>query len=147
MSQKPLPSKSERRLRHNHRLARLLQFLELVCGRGRWSPKSLMRELEVSERTIHRLRETLELAGDPSYFSKNENAYRVRPDFRFPHLHLTDDEAIGQASASALSESEALHLPIGSRATSRKLAETGNKQVRSILDDVFRLTQVIDLKI
>ncbi len=145
--EQPRPPESERRLRHNHRLARLLQFLELVSGRGHWNPKSLMRELEVSERTVHRLRETLELAGVPLYFSKDENAYRVRPDFRFPNLHLTDDEAIGQASATALSESEALHLPNGSRAAARKLAETGNDRVRKILDDVTRLTQVLDLKI
>src|SRR5690349_20206092 len=104
---RPRPPESERRLRHNFRLARLLKFLELVSGRGQWNPKTLMAELEVSERTVHRLRETLELAGVPLMFSTEDNAYRVRPDYRFPPLHLTDDEAIGQATASALSESEA----------------------------------------
>jgi predicted DNA-binding transcriptional regulator YafY len=145
--EKARPRESERRLRHNFRLARLLGFLELVSGRGRWNPMSLMEELEVSERTIHRLRETLELAGVPLYFSKDENAYRVRPDYRFPPLHLTDDEAIGQATATALSESKALHLPNGSKPTTRKLADTGNDRVRAILEDVTRLTQVLDLKI
>lgn len=143
----PQPNESERRLRHNFRLGRLLRFLELVSGRGQWNPKSLMRELEVSERTVHRLRETLELAGVPLWFCKDENAYRVRPDYRFPPLHLSDDEALGQASATALSESEAFHLPRNANPTTRKLADTGNERVRSILEDVTRLTQVLDLKI
>jgi predicted DNA-binding transcriptional regulator YafY len=145
--EKARPRESERRLRHNFRLARLLRFLELVSGRGRWNPKTLMRELEVSERTVHRLRETLELAGVPLFFSKDENAYRVRPDYRFPALHLTDDEAIGQANATALSESGALHLPSGSKPTTRKLADAANDRVRAILQDATRLTQVLDLKI
>lgn len=145
--EQPRPPESERRLRHNYRLARLLRFLELVSGRGRWNPKGLMRELEVSERTLHRLRETLELAGVPLYFSKEENAYRVRADYRFPPLHLTDDEAVGQSAATALSGSDALHLPAGSQATTRKLADAGNERVRAVLEDVTRLTQILDLKI
>ena len=143
----PRPPESERRLRHNFRLARLLRFLELVSGRGQWNPKTLMAELEVSERTVHRLRETLELAGVPIMFSKEENSYRVRPDFRFPPLNLTDDEAIGQATATVFTESEALHLPHGAKSTTRKIAHTGNEQVRRILEDVGRLTQILDLKI
>lgn len=142
-----MPTESERRLRHNFRLARLLRFLELVSGRGQWNPKTLMAELEVSERTVHRLRETLELAGVPVTFSKEENSYRVRPDFRFPSLHLTEDEAIGLATATAFSESEALHIPNGAKPTTRKLVSTSNETVRRILEDVTSLTQVLDLKI
>ena len=106
-----------------------------------------MAELEVSERTVHRLRETLELAGVPVTFSKEENSYRVRPDFRFPSLHLTEDEAVGQATATAFSESEALHIPNGAKSTTRKLGGTSNEAVRRILEDVTSLTQVLDLKI
>lgn len=141
------PRESDRRLRHNFRLARLLRFLELVSGRGNWNPRSLMQELEVSERTIHRLRETLELAGVPLYFSHEENAYRVRPDFRFPPLHLTEDEALALGTATALSESESLYLPSGSSAASRKTGEGSNDSIRKILDDVTRFTQILDLKI
>ena len=143
----PRRNESERRLRHNFRLARLLRFLELVSGRGNWNPKTLMRELEVSERTLHRLRETLELAGVPISFSKDENAYRVRPDYRFPPLALTDDEAAGQAAATVFSESDALRLPAGAGTTTRKLADTGSDRVRGILADLTRLVRVLDLKL
>lgn len=144
--EKPEPSDGDRRLRHNFRLARLLRMLQLVLGRGQWNPKNLMAELECSERTVHRMRETLELAGVPLWFSKEENAYRVRPDFRFPILNLTDDEALGQGTASAISGSDALHLGTGATAT-RKLMDTGSEQVQRLLEDAAGLTEVFDLKI
>lgn len=143
----PKPRESERRLRHNFRLARLLRFLELVGGRGRWNPKTLMAELEVSERTVHRLRETLELAGVPITFRKDENAYRLGADYRFPVLHLTDEAAFGQATATAVSESPALKLPTGSKTATRKLAQTGSAPTRRILDEATRLTELLDLKL
>lgn len=144
---KPRPPESERRLRHNVRLARLLRFLELVSGRGQWNPKTLSAELEVSERTVHRLRETLELAGVPIAFQKHENAYRVHGSYHFPQLHLTDGEAFGQAAATALSENEAFKLPRGSAGTTRKLADTGNERVRHILDEASQLLDVLGLKL
>lgn len=141
------PIESERRLRHKVRLGRLLRFLQLVLGRGQWNPGSLMRELEVSERTVHRMREPLELAGVPLWFSRDQNAYQVRPDFRFPTLHLTDDQALGQATATGILEGNALRLPNGAKDTTRKFIDSGNEQIRHILDDATRLTQVLDLKI
>lgn len=145
--EKPVPAEADRRLRHNFRLARLLRMLQLVVGRGQWNPKNLTAELECSERTVHRMRETLELAGVPLWFSKEENAYRVRPDFRFPTLHLTDDEALGQGTAAAVSGSVALHLGAVATPVTRKLVDTGGEQVRRILEDAAKMTEVFDLKI
>ena len=144
---KPRPPESERRLRHNVRLARLLRFLELVSGRGRWNPKTLMAELEVSERTVHRLRETLELAGVPVAYDKAENAYRVHGSYRFPTLNLNEEEAVGQASATALSGSDELKLPQSSVATTRKLIDTGNERLRLVLTDATKLMTVLGLKL
>jgi len=144
---KPRPPESERRLRHNVRLARLLRILELVSGRGQWNPKTLMAELEVSERTIHRLRETLELAGVPIAFDKTENAYRVHGSYRFPTLNLNEDEAYGQASATALGGNDELKLPQSYMATTRKLIDTGSERLRHILTDATKLTTVLGLKL
>lgn len=141
------PSESDRRLRHNYRLARLLRFLNLVMGRGRWNPKSLAAELECSDRTLHRMRETLELAGVPLYFSREENAYKVRSDFAFPTLHLDTDEALGQGTAAAIAGSDALFLGPVADATLRKLVDTAAVPVRRVLEDAARLTEVLDLKI
>lgn len=145
MSQ-PRPPESERRLRHNVRLARLLRFLELVSGRGQWNPKSLMAELEVSERTVHRLRETLELAGGPVAFEKSANAYRVHASYRFPTLNLTEEEAVGQAAATALTGNAELKLPAGSTATTRKLIDSDDR-LRSVLTDATRLMGVLGFKL
>jgi len=144
---KSRPPESERRLRHNVRLARLLRFLELVSGRGQWNPKTLMAELEVSERTVHRLRETLELAGVPIAFDKTENAYRVHGSYRFPTLNLNEDEAYGQALATALGGNNELKLPQTSVATTRKLLDTGNERLRHILTDATKLMTVLGLKL
>lgn len=141
------PTESERRLRHNVRLASLLRFLELVTSGGRWNPKTLAAELEVSERTAHRLRETLQLAGVPISFDKSENAYRVHDGYRFPPLHLSDEEAFGQATATALTENDTLKLPSGSSGTTRKLATTGNERVRAILNTATRMTDVLGLSL
>jgi len=143
----PRPSESERRLRHNVRLSRLLRFLELVSGRGQWNPKTLMTELEVSERTVHRLRETLELAGVPIAYDKTENAYRVHGSYRFPTLNLNAEEAIGQASATALSVNDEFKLPQSSAATTRKLIETGNERLHHILTDATKMMTVLGLKL
>lgn len=144
---KPRPTESERRLRHSVRLARLLRFLELVSGRGRWNPKTLSTELEVSERTVHRLRESLELAGVPITFDKAESAYRVHGSYRFTPLHLSDDEAYGQATATALTNNEGLKLPYCSTGTTRKLATTSNERVRTILDTATRMMDVLGLRL
>lgn len=138
---------SERRLRHNVRLARVLRFLELVSGRGQWNPKTLMAELEVSERTVHRLRETLELAGVPIAYDKTENAYRVHGSYRFPALNLTEEEAVGQASATALTENAELKLPASSSATTRKLIDASNDRLRHVLTDATRLITVLGMKL
>jgi len=106
-----------------------------------------MAELEVSERTVHRLRETLELAGVPVAFDKTENAYRVHGSYRFPALHLDEDEAFGQASATALGGNDELKLPQTSVATTRKLIDTGNERVRHILTDATKLMTVLGLKL
>jgi len=142
-----MPPESDRRLRHNVRLDRLLRFLELVSGRGRWNPKTLAAELEVSERTVHRLRETLELVGVPTAYERAENAYRVHGSYRFPALHLTVDEAFGQAAATALGETDELKLPRGSADTTRKLAQTGTERLRRILTDASKLMTVLGLKL
>ncbi len=145
--ERPRPPESERRLRHNYRLARILRFLERILGRGAWNVKSLAAELECSERTLHRMRETLELAGVPLYFSREENAYRVRADFRFPILHLDPDEALDQGTATAIADSVSLHLGRIASATTRKLLDTASEPIRRQMEDAARLVEVLDLKI
>ena len=56
---------SERRLRQAARLARILRVLGMIHGRARYGPREIAAELEVSERTVFRDLNVLELAGVP----------------------------------------------------------------------------------
>ena len=85
-------SDADRRVRQCERLARLMQVLHLISGRGRWDAAALAAELECSTRTIHRLLQTLSMAGVPWFFDEKTRAYRIRPGYKFPLLGSLADE-------------------------------------------------------
>lgn len=86
MAKKNQRSDADRRVRQAERLGRLLRTLYLIMGKGRWDADALAAELECSRRTVHRLLQTLSMAGVPWYFDETSRAYRVRPGFKFPGL-------------------------------------------------------------
>ena len=90
----PTPKRPEtdRRFRQAERLGRLLTMFRLVSGRGLWNPESLAVELDCSIRTVHRLRDTLELSGVPIYFDRLQNSYRLRFSCKAPVLPPTDED-------------------------------------------------------
>lgn len=55
-------------------------------GKGRWDADALAEELGCSRRTVHRLLQTLTLAGVPWYYDNQSQCYRVRPGYRLPGL-------------------------------------------------------------
>jgi DNA-binding IclR family transcriptional regulator len=64
-------------------------------GPGRWDAAALARELECSQRTVHRILQTLSLASVPWFFDETIKAYRVRPGFKFPELGAVSDSPCG----------------------------------------------------
>lgn len=88
-------SDADRRVRQCERLARLMQVLHLISGRGRWDAAALAEELECSTRTIHRLLQTLSMAGVPWFFDEKIRAYRIRPGYKFP---LVEEQTAPQQS-------------------------------------------------
>lgn len=87
-------SDADRRVRQCERLARLMQTLHLIMGRGRWDADALAEELECSRRTVFRLLQTLSMAGVPWYFDEKLRAYKVRAGYKFPMLeeHLSKEK-------------------------------------------------------
>ncbi|WP_391556725.1 helix-turn-helix transcriptional regulator [Rosistilla ulvae] len=107
----------------------------------------MAKELGCSNRTIHRDLNVLEFCGVPFYFSEEERCYRVRSDFRFPTLALTDDEVLGQAVATAITQAPGLDIGLGATPTTTRLASVSKEESKQIIADVISLVDVFDLKL
>ena len=138
---------SDRRLRQAGRFARILRVLEMIQGRARYGVKEIAAELEVSERTIFRDLNVLELAGVPWFYDGEEQRYRVRPGYNFPALNLADDELIGQATANVITSAPGLDITEGTAPATRKLQANSREQAAKLLADVEKVTAVLDLKL
>jgi len=137
----------DRRVRQADRIARVLGVLNLIQSRGRWNARAIADELKCSERTVYRDLEVLEFAGVPWHFDEATQCYRVRPDYRFPALMLTDEEILGQALATVVTKSPGLDVGLGAGPTTNKLATVSKEQVQQMLADATRLISVLDLKL
>lgn len=144
---KPGRADADRRLRQADRLARVLRLLQFLLRKGCWNARSLAQEEGCSERTVYRDLSVLELAGVPWYFDDEQRCYRVRPDFRFPVLNLTDEELIGQATATILTGAKGLKIGKGAKPITDKLAAAAGEETSKLLDDANRLVAVLDLKL
>ena len=140
-------SESDRRVRQADRLARVMRTLQLLLCRGRWNARDIAAEQECSERTIYRDMQVLELAGIPVEFDPDDRCYRVRHDFRFPALNVTEDEALGQGTASSVAASPGLAINAGAKPVTRKLAASSKGEIAKILADAGELISVLDLKL
>lgn len=138
---------ADRRVRQSERIARVLRILNLIQSRGRWNVSAIAQELGCSARTVHRDLNVLEFCGVPFYFSEEEQCYRVRSDFRFPTLMLNEEEALGQAIATALSKAPGLNIGLGASPTTTRLASTSSDETKQIIADAMRLVDVFDLKL
>lgn len=138
---------ADRRVRQSERIARVLHILNLIQSRGRWNVTAIAQELGCSQRTVHRDLNVLEFSGVPFYFSEEEQCYRVRPDYRFPTLMLSNEEALGQAIATAISKAPGLDIGLGAAPTTTRLAAASKDETKQIIADAMSLVDVFDLKL
>jgi predicted DNA-binding transcriptional regulator YafY len=139
-------SDADRRLRQADRLARIMRVLQLLQSRGRWNVTSIAQEMECSERTIHRDLTVLELAGVPWSYDKDLQCYRLRPDYTFPTLGLSDDEVLGLATATVTSAAAGLDINTGVSPASEKFL-AARPDATELFEEATHLTQVLDLKL
>lgn len=82
------------------RLARLLRYIVLFRGPTSWNARRLAEHFGCSRRNIYRDLAVLELAGVPFYYDPDYGeggGYRIRPDYYFPTVQLSQQEAIDLA--------------------------------------------------
>jgi predicted DNA-binding transcriptional regulator YafY len=153
-TKKRLPSEAnsprpeaDRRLRQADRLARVMRTLQLLLSRGRWKVQDIAAEQECSVRTIYRVKEVLELAGISVDTDRRDHCLRIRPDFRFPSLNVTEEEALAQGTATAITAGPGLDITAGAKPVTRKLAMVAKEEVAQVLADAEALVAVLDLKL
>lgn len=137
----------DRRIRQADRMARVLKVLRLVCSRGLWDAEAIAGEVEASTRTVMRDLKALEFAGVPVYFDRESRSYRVRDGFRFPVPNLTEDEIIGQAVASSITEAAGLDVAGGAAPTTQKIAASASEENRQLLADAQSTVAVLGLQL
>ncbi|WLD13544.1 helix-turn-helix transcriptional regulator [Planctellipticum variicoloris] len=148
----PKPGKQDRpdrdrRVRQADRLARILRVLELIQSRGRWTTRAIAEEIQCSERTVYRDLDVLKFAGIPYFREGYQQFVRVRSDFRFPVMSLTEDEVLGLSLATVMSKAPGLDVTPGAGPTTRKLAAVSREETQELIDDAMRLVSVLDLKL
>ncbi len=144
---RPARRDAVRRLRQTDRLARVLRVLQLIQGRGRWDAAGIAAELECSERTVFRDLQVLEMAGIPWVFDEDARRYRIRPGWQFPVMNLTDDELLGQVTATVVAGAKGLQVGTGARPATSKLAASLSAERQQLLEDAEELVSVLDLKL
>lgn len=80
--------------KHVSDLHRLLGELVLLKGRERWTPRSLGKRFDVSEKTIRRDIRKLEATGFGVRFDRRAGAYRLDGGSFLPPVQLTLEEAL-----------------------------------------------------
>ena len=128
-------------------MGRILKVLRLIQSRGRWNAQAIAEEVGCNVRTVFRDLKALEYAGVPYYNDEVHQCYRVRPDYYFPVVGLTEEEALGQALATALTKTPGLDVSGGAAPTTRKLAVASSESIRQLMADAERLVSVLNLKL
>jgi predicted DNA-binding transcriptional regulator YafY len=113
----------------------MMIILNKVDGGETVTVQSLKEELGVSERTVHRYLETLQLSGYPLYFDRQLERYAFPEGYALKKPGLTFEEALALAVAKKmvgpLGEDLQRHLDqIGQKMAARPMAETPKIFVR-----------------
>lgn len=83
----------------------LITLLNILDNRGQVTVSSLMNDLEVSERTIYRYLETLQIAGFPIHYDRQKNSYVFSENYSLRKPNLSLEETLALALSKKLLKS------------------------------------------
>lgn len=133
------------------RLARLLRIITLLRGPKSWNAPRLAEHLVTSRRNIHRDLALLELAGVPYYYDPDfgeGGGYRIRPDWFFPTVQLSQQECIDLAVLARGTETgEGIPLLDGACEVRNKLLATVLPEHQETIRTASELFDILSLRL
>jgi predicted DNA-binding transcriptional regulator YafY len=130
------------------RLARLLKLIALLRGPSAWNARRLAEHFGTSRRNVHRDMLVLKMAGIPVYRDTefgDGGSYRIRQDWYFPHVGLTDQECLDMSVLTLAAESKSIPLLQGMTEVRDKLLSTLPARQQDLIRDASELFEVLSL--
>ena len=131
------------------RLHRLIQIISLLKGPTAWNARKLAAQFNTSVRNIRRDLAILELAGCPFYHDPEHGeygGYRIRSEFFFPAISLTDQECVDLAVLSKAAEGQRIPLVNHACQVRDKILATLPKDKRDLICHATELFDVMSLR-
>ncbi len=132
------------------RLHRLLQLIAILRGPTSYNARRLAERFGCSKRNIHRDIAVMELAGIPIFHDPDfgqGGGYRIRSDWWFPQVGLTDQECLDLAVMSQIVECRAIPLLDEVSAVRDKLLQTLPAKQADLIRDSAELFDVLGLQL
>lgn len=132
------------------RLNRLLQIIAVLRGPSSYNAKRLAERYGCSRRNVYRDVAVLELAGVPIYYDPDYGeggGYRIRNDWWFPSVALSDRECLDLALLTRIAESSAIPLLDEASAARDKLLGTLPPKQQDLIRTASELFDAIGLNL
>jgi predicted DNA-binding transcriptional regulator YafY len=130
------------------RIARLLKLIALLKGPTGWNGRRLAEHFGTSRRNVQRDMSVLRMAGVPVFTDADYaegGAYRIRSDFFFPKVALTDQECLDISVLARLAERDQTPLLREAAVARDKLVQTLPLRQQDLIRDASELFDVLSL--
>jgi len=130
------------------RLHRLLKLIALLRGPSSYNARRLAEHFHTSRRNVYRDLAILELAGVPYSYDADfglGGGYRIRPDFWFPTVGLSDQECLDLAVLTRAAESRNIPLLEDVASVRDKLIGTLPAKQQDLIREASELFDVLSL--
>jgi len=139
---------SSNRYMRGIRLHRLIKLIALLRGPSSWNAPRLAEYFDTGRRNIHRDLKILEHAGVPFYYDPDfgqGGGYRIKPEFFFPNIGLTDQACLDLAIITLITKSQAIPLLHDVSEVRDKVFSTLSRKQQDLIEIASDLFDVLSL--